>query len=224
VLVHLPSYAGEISANPELVAEGFHVLHVNPLGYYTPTGPSREDRNWTVLPDTIRSCGERGYVDWSTDAVMAVLWVLSRDDVYSDRFAFFGASQGGGGALLMGSLFAGSGVRAVAADVPFLTGFARYAEGGQDGRGFRSLFGPGQLRPSQWKALGYVDTISHAHRLAMPVLLTAGSRDGACPPETIEGLFERLPGTKNYTLLAGQGHACTVPFIHLARAWFALHV
>ena len=31
--------------------------------------------------------------------------------------------------------------------------------------------------PKAWNALGYVDTISHAHRLQIPVLLTSGSED-----------------------------------------------
>ncbi len=58
----------------------------------------------------------------------------------------------------------------------------------------------------------------------MPVLLTAGAADGTCPPANILSLFERLPGTRSYTELAGQGHGYTQPFLHLARAWFRLYV
>ena len=225
ILFHLPSYAGEIAAHPTLVLDGFHVLHINPLGYYTPYGPGRTPEQWTVVQDTLRPRGEGGYADWLTDATAAVLWALGRTDVQPDRFAFFGTSQGGGGALLMASLFAGRGVRAVAADVPFLTGFARYAELDEDGRrGFRSMFGPEERRAAEWKALGYVDTLSHAHRLSMPTLLTAGSQDEVCPPETIAALFERLPGTRSHTLLSGHPHAASVPFLDLARAWFRLFV
>jgi pimeloyl-ACP methyl ester carboxylesterase len=75
-----------------------------------------------------------------------------------------------------------------------------------------------------WHALGYVDTLSHAHRLTMPVLLTAGSVDGTTPKETIRSLFDRLPGTRSFTEIAGQGHAYTVPFIPLATAWFGMYV
>jgi pimeloyl-ACP methyl ester carboxylesterase len=58
----------------------------------------------------------------------------------------------------------------------------------------------------------------------MPVLLTAGLDDETCPVDQIRALFERLPGTRSYTELAGQGHAYTQPFLHLARAWFRLYV
>ncbi len=76
----------------------------------------------------------------------------------------------------------------------------------------------------EWRALGFVDTICHAHRLTMPVLLTAGSEDEVTPPVSVESLFDQLPGTRSYTLLAGQDHTYTMPFIHLASAWFKLYV
>lgn len=225
ILFNVPSYAAEIAAHPQFVADGFHVLHINPLGYQTPYGPSKEDRNWTVLSDTIGSAGERGYVDWLTDAAIGVLWALSREDVCSDRFAFFGVSQGGGGALLLGSLFKGRGVRAVAADLPFLTGYGLRAQQGNAGAyGLLEGVSRSQETAEGWRALGFVDTLSHAGRLTVPVLLTAGSEDRATPPDTIEALHHALPGTKQYTLLKGQGHAATVPFIHLAHSWFRLYV
>ncbi len=58
----------------------------------------------------------------------------------------------------------------------------------------------------------------------MPTLLTAGTVDDTCPSESIHSLFRKLPGTRSYTELAGQGHAYTMPFLHLARAWFRTHV
>ena len=74
-----------------------------------------------------------------------------------------------------------------------------------------------------WRALGFIDTISHARRLTVPVLLTAGSDDATCPPDTIESLFEVLPGTRSYSLLSGVGHGYTEEFLPLASAWFRLY-
>ncbi|MBI2192984.1 MAG: acetylxylan esterase [Planctomycetes bacterium] len=234
LLVHVPGYGTELSAHPELVAAGFNVLHVNPLGYGTPSGPNEEkkvDGAWPVLPDTIFSFGERGYVDWLRDALVALRWARAQKCVQPDRVGFFGTSQGGGGALLLASLSAGEGVKAVAADVPYLTHFSlmgRQKSPGAYALAFRTLDRvreqhPGRLREA-WRALGFIDTLSHAHRLAFPVLLTAGALDLSTPPVSIRSLFEALPGTRSYTELSGQAHAYTVPFLRLASAWFTLYV
>lgn len=226
VLFHLPGYGAEMSAHPELVAEGFNVLHVNPLGYATPQGPSQTEGMWPVLPDTVKSRGQRGYVEWLGDAVAAVLWALSLEEVAPERFGFFGSSQGGGTSLLIASIFSGRGVRAVAADVPFLTNFPLMSQ--EENRGAYQVAYDAMDSPpgdtEEWEALGHIDTLSHAHRLTMPTLLTAGSLDSTCPPVTVESLFKALPGTRSYTYLSGQGHGYTVPFLRLARTWFKLFV
>jgi cephalosporin-C deacetylase-like acetyl esterase len=234
VLIHVPGYGAEMSAHPELVSDGYNVLHVNPLGYATPSGADktkREGETWPVLPDTIHSLGREGYVDWLAQATAATLWALRQECVEPDRFAFFGTSQGGGTSLLLASIFRDRGVRAAAADVPFLTDFST-AMGLENSGAYwiartpmERLAGerPGDV-PAAWRALGLIDTLSHAHRLTMPVLLTAGALDEACPPASIRALFDKLPGTRSYTELARQGHAYTTPFLHLARAWFRLYV
>ncbi|GMV79793.1 MAG: hypothetical protein AMXMBFR7_09770 [Planctomycetota bacterium] len=227
LLVHVPGYGAEMSAHPELVAQGFNVLHVSPLGYATPQGPDeskKKDGNWPVLPETARSGGREGYRHWLTEVILAVRWALEQEKVLKNRVSFFGTSQGGGTALLLGSLYKGRGARCVAADVPFLINFPlAYSKANQGAYG---LIGKG-LSDSPapalaWRAIGTVDTLSHAHRLDLPVLLTAGEQDGTCPPDTIESLFAKLPGTKSYTLLKSQGHDYTGPFLQQAAAWFRL--
>jgi cephalosporin-C deacetylase-like acetyl esterase len=234
VLLHLPGYGAEMSAHPELVADGYNVLHINPGGYATPEGPDESRRpggTWPVLPDTVRSLGKEGYVDWLAQAAAATLWALRQDGVDGRRFATFGTSQGGGTALMLGSIFRDRGVGAVAADVPFLTNFPMAQAHENQGAYAIGLGVADQIareRPKDlsaaWRAIGFIDTLSHAHRLTMPVLLTAGTQDQACPPDTIRSLFEVLPGSRGYVELAGQGHAYTMPFIHLARAWFRAHL
>jgi pimeloyl-ACP methyl ester carboxylesterase len=223
-----------MSAHPELVADGYNVLHVNPLGYATPRGPDeskRPDGEWPVLSDTVSSLGAAGYVDWLAQAAAATLWALEHDAVAPDRFAFFGTSQGGGTALMLASIFRDLGVRAAAADVAFLTNMAMVYEGEPGpaySLGLNRIDEMARERPDDvpaaWRAVGFIDTLSHVHRLTMPVLLTAGTEDGSCPAPTIRSLFEKLPGTRSYTELAGQGHGYTTPFLHLARAWFRLYV
>jgi cephalosporin-C deacetylase-like acetyl esterase len=226
VLFHVPGYGAEISAHPELVVEGFNVLHINPLGYATPQGPSQTDRAWPVLPDTVRSQGQKGYVEWLGDAVVAVRWALSLEKAEPTRYAFFGSSQGGGTSLLLGSIFAERNLKAVAADVPYLTNFPMMY--GKENRGaYEGAFKAMESESGEtdeWRALGFIDTLSHAHRLNIPTLLTAGSLDEACPPASVNSLFEVLPGTRSYAYLSGQGHTYTMPFLRLAKAWFKLYV
>jgi cephalosporin-C deacetylase-like acetyl esterase len=179
-----------------------------------------------VLPDTVKSRGQKGYVEWLGDAAVAVLWALSLEKVEPTRYAFFGSSQGGGTSLLLGSIFAERDVKAIAADVPYLTNFPMMY--GQENRGaYEGAFKAMESEAGgtdEWKTLGFIDTLSHAHRLNIPTLLTAGSLDEACPPASVNSLFEVLPGTRSYSYLSGQGHTYTMPFLHLAKAWFKLYV
>ena len=234
VLFHVPGYGAEMSAHPELVSAGFNVLHINPLGYATPEGPDESKRPegaWPVLPDTVRSLGEEGYVHWLTQAAAAVLWGLDRGGADERRFGFFGTSQGGGCSLLLASIFSDRGAKAVAADEPFLVNFPLVRQMEEWGAYAIALNTLEEMKqdhpenlPAAWHALGFADATCHAHRLTMPTLLTAGQKDPACPPPSVWSLFEMLPGTRSYTEMSGQAHAYTTPFLHLARAWFRLYV
>lgn len=226
LLLHVPGYGAEMSAHPELVQAGYNVLHMNPLGYCTPDGhdESRQvDGNWPVLPDTMTSGGERGYVDWLSHVLVGLRWALEQDCVAVTRIGCFGTSQGGGGALLLGSLLCGHGVKAVAADLPFLTNFPLMS--GHDNVGaYGMVLNDKPIPPGGWRGLGLIDTLSHAHRLELPVMLTAGTADVTTPPKSIHSLFEQLPGTRSYTELAGQAHTYTPQFLTLATNWFRLYL
>ncbi len=234
LLVHTPGYGAELSAHPELVADGYNVIHINPLGYGTPDGPDESKRpsgTWPVFGDTARSLGEKGYVDWLSQAALGTLWALAQPEVSGDRYAFFGTSQGGGMSVALGSIFRDRGVRAVAGDVVAFCHMLDQEEidttrtGGIIGGPLAEIARnrPDDL-PAACKALGYVDGLRHARRLTMPTLVLAGGEDGSCPASTIRTLFDALPGTRCYVEVAGQGHAYTTPFLHMARAWFRLYV
>jgi cephalosporin-C deacetylase-like acetyl esterase len=224
LLLHVPGYNAEMSAHPDLVAAGFNVLHVSPLGYSTPSGADLTQQRggiWPVLPDTILTHAEGGYRHWLANALLALQWAQDQPEVIPRRVSFFGTSQGGAGALLLASLCRESGVRCAAADVPFLTDFRRAGRRGAYAIAAEVLDQVDD--PAAWRALGLIDTLSHVHRLDLPVLLTAGGRDEACPPDTIETLFARLPGTRSLTYLKDTVHGYTQPFIPLAAAWFRLY-
>jgi cephalosporin-C deacetylase-like acetyl esterase len=222
LLVHTPGYGAEMSIHPDLVMQGYNVLHVNPLGYVTPAGADeakKRDDNWPVFSDTLTSGAQEGYHQWLINCALAIKWAQSREEVIPDRVSFFGTSQGGGASLLLGSIYQGRGVRCVAADEPFMVNFPQAKVVHPD---WWSEYFDG-ITPEVWRALGFIDTVSHARRLTVPVMLTAGEKDTACPPPTIESLFERLPATRMYCYLHGQEHDYTQQFIALTTAWFRLY-
>ncbi len=225
LLVHTSGYGAEVSYHTELAAAGFNVLHIQPLGYVSPEGKelSKErDGSWPVLPDTVTTGAKGGYRTWLLNCIMAVKCALKQSCVLPERVSFFGTSQGGGGSLLLGSIFKDKGTRAVAAEQPFLTDFP-----GADFKGaynmVRKVYEEAEDKEAAWKAMGYIDTISHACRLEIPVLLTSGTADRVCPQDTVESLFSRLPGTKSYTNFSCMSHGYSREFIQLAMAWFRLY-
>jgi cephalosporin-C deacetylase-like acetyl esterase len=227
LLVHTPGYGAEMSAHPDLVAQGYNVLHINPLGYVTPTGPDdtkRRKDSWPVFYETFTSRGERGYRQWLIDCALAIRWAEDQEAVQAGRVSFLGTSQGGGASLMLGSLYRDHGVRCVAADVPWMTNFPLckaldVAWGSEAFAAIEAMANPAH----GWYALGLIDGLSHARRLTVPVLLTAGGKDLTCPPAAIETVFARLPSSRLYCYLDGQGHAYTQEFVALAAAWFRLY-
>jgi len=225
LLINLPGYGGFMSLHPQLCDQNFHILHISPLGYVTPEGADRSlalpDGNWPVLPNTALG-RPGGYADWLSDCLLALRWALAQPGVAADRLSFFGTSQGGGGSLLLASILGPERVRCVCADLPFLTGFP-YT--GLQGEAY------GLLRPVQeqvepalfWRRLGFVDTLSHARRLTMPVMLSAGGADDTCPAAAIERLFARLPGTRQYTYLEHQVHTHSRSSMVLFGGWLHLY-
>lgn len=225
LLINLPGYGGFISMHPQLADQGFHILHVSPLGYVTPERACAElalpDGNWPVLPNTAEG-RPGGYADWLSDCVLAVRWALGQPGVLPARLSFFGTSQGGGGSLLMASILGSERVRCVCADLPFLTDFPHSGLQGEAYGLLRPVLGQ-VAQEDFWRRLGFVDTLSHAHRLTMPVMLSAGGADGTCPPATVETLFGRLPGTKQYTYLEHQVHTHSRSSMALFDAWLRLY-
>ena len=225
LLVQLCGYSGEMSCDYDIAAQGYNLLQLSPLGYWTPEGYDtsllRKDY-WPVLEDTILSDAKRGYREWLIDAVCATNWARKRDRVLEDHVSFYGGSQGGGTSILLGSLYKDRGIACVAADEPFLTNFSL-----ANFRGAYGLASNGMNSMSDeaaaWHALGFIDTCNHVSRISFPVLLTAGGADTTCPPDTVKSLYERLSCLKSLTYMPKQGHATGQLFIKLAMAWFSLY-
>lgn len=222
--VHTPGYGAELGTHPDTVAQGFNLLTVSPLGYWTPKGLNqalKRDGDWPVLPDTVLSGGERGYRDWLLCAAIGVRWAWEQAEVIPGRVSFYGTSQGGGGSLLLGSVFSHRGCRCVAADEPFLTDFT-----GADFRGYYSVMKKAFDscdRASAWRALGLIDTTSHVHRMDYPVMLTAGGSDEVCPADTIKKLHGMLRETRMLYEVKGRGHGYDYEVMPAIWAWLKVY-
>lgn len=223
LIVHTPGYGGEMSMHPEL-AQYFNVLHINPLGYVTPKGKDNSKMTMaglgSVFPDTMTTGGKGGYYTWLVNCVMAVNWALSQPCVLDGRVSFFGTSQGGGAALLLGSIF-NDITCATASDEPFLTNLDMADYRGAYGMGKELYQDADEELVKRGRYL--IDTVNHVHRIHFPVLLTSGGRDETCPPETIADLFSKLKGTKSYTHFDYLTHGYNREFVQLAKAWFLMY-
>ncbi len=210
LVVSLPGYGSELSTHHDVAAANYNLLELVPMGYWTPNGMAEEYRHpqtgaWPVLTNSVLDRhGAESYWGWMINAIGAVLWAMKQPSVLPDRVSFFGTSQGGGTALLLGSIFRDRGTRCVCADEPFLTHYPlSHFIGAYD----IIRAGMEQVSPEiGWNNLGYVDTVSHAHRMVYPVLLTLGTGDTVCPPETVRALFDALDTDKMLLSLRGRGH------------------
>ena len=223
LLINLPGYGAYMTMHPQLCDDGYNILHISPLGYVTAEGLDKSrrqpDGNLPVLVNTAKGLSG-GYEDWLTDCLLAVRWALSQPEALPDRLSFFGMSQGGGAALLLASIL-NDRTRCVCADLPFLTGFPMTGLRG-DAYGMLSETYTLTEKNGFWRRMGYFDTISHAHRLKMPVMLGAGGKDDVCPGETVKALFDKLPGTKQFTYLQNGVHTHSRESMVLYRAWMGL--
>ena len=224
LLINLPGYGGYISMHPQINDDNYNILHISPLGYISPDGArmelAMEDGNWPVLPNTALGL-PGGYEDWLLDCLLAIRWAKEQPGVLAGRLSLYGTSQGGGGSLLLASLLRDQ-VRCVCADLPFLTAFPMTGLSGEAYGLLKEAYSSVE-ESLFWNRLGYIDTVSHSHRLTMPVMLSAGGKDIVCPPATIEYLFARLPGSKQYTYLENNVHTHSRQSMPLFRCWLDLH-
>lgn len=224
LLINLPGYGGCINLHPQLSDDGFHVLHISPLGYVTPDDICKELQTdtgyWPVLQNT--ALGESGgYEDWILDCLAAFWWAKRQPEILADRISFYGTSQGGGGSLLLSSILQKE-VRCVCADLPFLTNFPlTHLQG--EAYGLLQAVYPQVEEKTFWNRLGYFDTISHAHRIKIPTMISSGGKDSTCPSSTVQSLFEKLDCTKQYTYIQNLEHTHSRESMFLFRNWLKMY-
>ena len=67
--------------------------------------------------------------------------------------------------------------------------------------------------------IDYFDPLKPAHRLRVPVLISAGGKDEVCPLATIQSVYDRLSGEKTLKIYPNLPHTSCVAFYTLSWTW-----
>lgn len=159
-----------------------------------------------------------------TDAVRAVDAMLEHPLIDRQCIALYGGSQGAGVALATAALH--PAVRAVMADVPFLSDFPRAVrlapkEPYQEISRYLSIHR--DKLATVFETLRYFDCVCFAPRVTAPVLMSVANMDLVCPPSTVHAAYNML-ASSDKTLLdyAFNDHEGGGPFQQLAQLrWLA---
>jgi cephalosporin-C deacetylase len=157
------------------------------------------------------------------DAVRAVDFMSTLDNVDGGAIAVTGASQGGGLSLAAAAL--ADGVRAVMTDVPFLCDFRRATRLAMTDpylEMVRYLAAHRDHEDAAFATLSYFDAAVLARRATAPALFSAALMDETCPPSTVYAAYNAYAGPKEIVTYPYNDHEGGEAF-HRSRqaAWLA---
>ncbi|WP_449537901.1 acetylxylan esterase [Ferdinandcohnia sp. Marseille-Q9671] len=139
------------------------------------------------------------------DSIAQLQWISTTSPVKPSKLGVFGASQGGGLALVAAGLE--EKIQLVVADWPFLTHFERALEVALSGPymeiiNYLKLHNPeNEAKPAILQTLAYVDSLHFSTNILVPVLMGSGLEDPVTPPSTVYAAFNHIP-SKNKTIHA----------------------
>ena len=157
------------------------------------------------------------------DAVRAVEFARTLDEVDGARVAVTGASQGGGLSLAAAAL-AGD-VRAVMPDVPFLCDFRRSSQVAMTNPYLeivRYLKAHRDHEDAAFATLSYFDGAVLARRATAPALFSVALMDETCPPSTVYAAYNAYAGPKEIVTYPYNDHEGGEGFHRIRQAsWLA---
>lgn len=142
-----------------------------------------------------------------TDAVRAIETAAEHPAIDASRIAVLGSSQGGGIALAAAGL--SPAVRAVIAEVPFLSHFSRAIRIATEGPYLEIAQYLATHRDSIQdveRTLSYMDAMNFASRAITPALFAVGLMDAVCPPSTVYAAYHHYAGPKELRIYPFNGH------------------
>lgn len=144
------------------------------------------------------------------DAVRAVEFLASREEIDINRIAVEGGSQGGGLSLAVAAL--SDKVKLAMVDVPFLCHFRRAVEVSQ-GNPYAEISHYFMVQDSLhsteeqvYKTLSYFDNMNLCTRIKGDVLLSVGLQDTTCPPSTVFAAYNNINSYKEIKVYPDYAH------------------
>jgi cephalosporin-C deacetylase len=224
-IVHFTGYGGELMVDQDFVSRGYAVLNFSHRGMYL--GSEGFDR-YRPVPLLVRDVEDRRryvYRSIVADCLAAVRLMRTFDQVEPSRIGIMGTSQGGGLAVMAAAL--DREVRAVSADLPWLTDFQHQLDHPVEGpytelKEFFTRF-PAR-RDAALETLKYFDALFFAAQLRAPALVSLGQSDATCAPESVRALFRRIPSVKMLLEIPGMGHERSTVWRNQTQGWFAYYI
>jgi cephalosporin-C deacetylase len=157
------------------------------------------------------------------DAVRAVDFLRTVDEVDAQAIAVTGRSQGGGLSLAVAAL--ADGVRAVMPDVPFLCDFPRGTQIAMKNPYLeivRYLAVHRDHDDAALATLAYFDGAVLARRASAPALFSVALMDEICPPSTVYAAYNAYGGAKEIVTYPYNDHEGGEAFHQVRQAaWLA---
>ena len=206
-IVHLPGYISEPAIPRHSARMGYASFGVITRGklrsndQFNPGFPG-------LLTHNIVDRNTYSYRGLYIDAVRAIDFLLSREEIDGSRIGVTGGSQGGGLTVTTAALR--PEVRAAAASAPFLCGFMdsidlTHTYPYQEIRDYLRIHP--EKRAVVENVLAYFDVINFATRVTCPIIVNIGLQDNVCPAETGFALFHSLASEqKRMFPYDGHGH------------------
>jgi cephalosporin-C deacetylase-like acetyl esterase/peptidoglycan/xylan/chitin deacetylase (PgdA/CDA1 family) len=146
------------------------------------------------------------YLQVFTGMLRGIDYMTSRPDWNHKAIISSGGSQGGGLALIAAAL--DPRITAVVSVAPALGEHTGPLYGRPDAAPSGLIMGRDRRTPDPKiiAATAYYDTVNFARFVRVPVLMSSGLIDTACPPTTVLSIYNTLPGPKHIDLAPLVGH------------------
>ena len=74
------------------------------------------------------------------------------------------------------------------------------------------------------ETLGYFDTVCFADQIAAPIIVSLGTADTTCHPESVRNLYNRIESMKLLMEIPGLGHERSTIWRYLTQKWFDFYL
>ena len=201
----VPGYQSDPPIPKDWSAKGYACLSVNPRGKVR--SRSQFDPGYPgLLTHRIVDKNTYSYRGFYADAWRGIDFLLSREEVDSERIGVAGSSQGGGLTITTSAMR--KEIKAASAGAPYLCGFMDAIKL-TDTYPYQEINDYLRTYPDRLEevegTLAYFDGISFADQIDCPIIMNLGLQDNVCPPETGYALFETI-GSKDKKLFEYEGH------------------